>query len=154
MKIPKKTLFFLVIFLVGFLLFQYGKKLEQDKRINVAEDHPMMVYFSEINPFTVQAAEIEDLTDDGKEDLLVIWRDTIEDFNYMAVVTEENRRLGLTEKEKAPYENLSIEFKNIDKEGVMEFIVSGSRLGNYGYGIYRVEDGAVVNIFGEGLEDC
>lgn len=114
----------------------------------------MMVYFTEVNPFAVQAAELQDLTDDGSEDLLVIWRDTEEDFNYMAAVTEKDGRYGLSEKEKAPYENLTIEFKDIDEKDVMEFIVSGSRLGNYGFGIYRVEDGAVVNIFGESLDEC
>lgn len=144
----------LLLFAAGFLIFRYGKKLEQDSRINVAEDHPMMVYFTEVNPFAVQAAELQDLTDDGSEDLLVIWRDTEEDFNYMAAVTEKDGRYGLSEKEKAPYENLTIEFKDIDEKDVMEFIVSGSRLGNYGFGIYRVEDGAVVNIFGESLDEC
>ena len=154
MSTKKKSLLVLFIFLAGFLVFQYGKKLEQDSRIKVADDHPMMTYFAEVNPYEIQAAEIQDITADGKEDLLVIWRDTEDDINYMAAVTEDAGWYGLSGKEKAPYENLTIEFKDIDEKDMMEFIVSGSRLGNYGYGIYRVEDGAVVNIFGEGLDEC
>lgn len=144
----------LLIFIAGFAVFQYGKMLEDNESITVARDHPMMQYFAEVNSYEIQAAALADITDDGVDDLLVIWRNAEEDLNYMAAVTEGNGEYALTGAEKAPYENLTIEFKDIDEKSVLEFIVSGSRLGNYGYGIYRVEEDAVVNIFGEGLDEC
>lgn len=144
----------LLIFIAGFAVFQYGKMLEQESRIHVEDDHPMMKYFAEVNQNELQTADLKDITNDGVDDLLVIWRDSEDDLNYMAAITEAAGEFGLSGKEKAPYENLTVEFIDIDEDGLLEFIVSGSRLGNYGYGIYRVEEGAVVNIFGEGLDEC
>ena len=36
----------------------------------------------------------------------------------------------------------------------MEFIVSGEKNGAAGYAIYRMIDGAPVDLFGDGMEDC
>lgn len=47
-----------------------------------------------------------------------------------------------------------IQFKNIDEEAEMEFIVSGEKDGAAGYAIYRMIDGQPMDLFGDGMEDC
>ena len=53
-----------------------------------------------------------------------------------------------------PIENQQIQFKDIDKEGPIEFIVSGEKNGAVGYAIYRMIDGQPIDLFGEGMADC
>ena len=45
-------------------------------------------------------------------------------------------------------------FLNITKEEQNEFIVQGQKNNKVGYGIFRVVEGSVVNLFGEGMEEC
>ena len=59
-----------------------------------------------------------------------------------------------TEPIPAPIENQGIQFKNIDEEAEMEFIVSGEKDGAAGYAIYRMIDGQPMDLFGNGMEDC
>ena len=54
----------------------------------------------------------------------------------------------------SPVENQKIQFKNIDKEGEIEIIITGEKKGAVGYAIYRMIDGQPVDLFGEGMEDC
>ena len=92
----------------------------------------------------IKTAE-EDLTDNGKKDLIVVYEKT-SDQNEMVVVVEGEEGLYTTSPIKAP--------KNIDNKGVMEMIVSGSKNGKVGYAIYRLEDKKLIDLFGEGMRDC
>lgn len=100
----------------------------------------------------IKTAE-EDLTDNGKKDLIVVYEKT-SDQNEMVVVVEGEEGLYTTSPIKAPKESVEIKFKNIDNKGVMEMIVSGSKKGKVGYAIYRLEDKKLIDLFGEGMRDC
>lgn len=155
MKKHWKLLLIPLIFLGGFFLYQWDEQVKSQLGGATVSDHnPMKEYFLSQNSFPIQADQLQDLNNDGREDYLVIWRNTDQDTNFMCVVLNFDDRYEMTAIQKAPYENLSIEFKDIDEKEEMEFIVYGSRNGNYGFGIYRVENLIVSNLFGEGLEEC
>jgi hypothetical protein len=71
-----------------------------------------------------------------------------------AVIAKENEKHQFTDPIPAPAENQKIQFKDIDEKDELEFIVSGSKNGSVGYAIYRIIDGQIINLFGEGMEDC
>jgi len=92
-----------------------------------------------------------DVTNDKIEDLVVIYRRN--DNNFMRVLID-GENIIYTDEVSAPIENQTIEFKNIDHNNEMEIIISGYKRGNFGYAIYRIIDNQVVNLFGEGMENC
>lgn len=92
-----------------------------------------------------------DVSGDGVSDLIVIYAKTPEEMNTVTVVSGDWK---LTEPVKAPFENQRIELKNIDDKGPAEMIISGSRNGSFGMAIFRLEDGKLVDLFKEGMEDC
>ena len=96
--------------------------------------------------------EHADVTNDGLEDLIIIYK---EDKNTRLIVaTDSSEGVKYTNEVPAPIENQSIKLKNIDDEKEMEFIVSGSKMGNLGYAIFRVENMVLTDLFGDGMEDC
>ncbi len=123
---------------------------------NVSEDNKILqAYLAEYPEAKVMLACEEDLTDDGLKDLLVIHREP-DDFSYATVAIDsgDGANYTFTEPTLGPYENHKIQFNNIDKEKEIEFVLMGERNGVTGYGIFRVMDGEIVNLFGEGMEDC
>lgn len=98
-------------------------------------------------------AEQCDLNMDKKEDAVIIYREN-KSQNFMVVVVTEGESYYITEPVKAPRENQSIKFKNIDEKAEMEVIVSGEKNGNLGYAIFRIEDKTFKDIFAEGMESC
>ena len=42
----------------------------------------------------------------------------------------------------------------MDKEPELEFLITGEKDGQVGYAVYRIMDGAIVDLYGEGMEDC
>lgn len=94
-----------------------------------------------------------DVNNTGNEDRVVIYQDT-KDKNMMVVVFDEEGKLKCSNNVPAPVTNQMIQFKDIDKEPPLEFIVSGVKGANYGYAIFRLEAGNLIDLFGEGMEDC
>lgn len=126
---------------------QYAKAVE--------EDNPLWLKFRQEFPEAkVLLACSEDLTDDGIKDLVAIC--TIGDLTRTIVLVDEGQQGGyhFSEPIPAPIENQKIQFKNIDKEGEIEFIITGEKEGAVGYAIYRMIDREPVDLFGEGMEDC
>lgn len=125
----------------------------------VAEDNKTLVDFETAYPQrrVVMACE-GDVTDDGIPDLLIIYKEDTEDegeiTRLVVSVVQEDGSYVYTEPIPAPIENQGIQFKNIDDEGEMEFIVAGEKDGASGYAIYRMIDGQPVDLFGNGMEDC
>ena len=76
--------------------------------------------------------------------------------NRTIVVTDkgDSTNYDFSDPIAAPVENQKIQFKNIDKEGEIEIIITGEKKGAVGYAIYRMIDGQPVDLFGEGMEDC
>lgn len=96
---------------------------------------------------------VNDINNDGLEDLIVIYQDT-STTNKMIAIWEEEGNVIISEPTPAPVENYRIEWKDIDDKAPIELIVSGAKGVNVGYAIYRWEKGNFVNLFGEGMEDC
>lgn len=136
---------------------------------NVPEDNPILGVFHEAYP----AAEVlvaceEDLTNDGLNDLVVIYATTEDDEHVgtenlgkhkhirltVAIDSGDGVNYMFTEPIPAPVENQKIQFQNIDKKDEIEFVLQGQKDNKVGYGIFRIVEGETVNLFGEGMEDC
>ena len=92
-----------------------------------------------------------------KKDLLIIYKENSEEegkITRLVIAVAQENGCTYTEPIPAPIDNQGIQFKNIDEENEMEFIVSGEKNGAAGYAIYRMIDGAPVDLFGDGMEDC
>ncbi len=96
---------------------------------------------------------VNDINNDGLEDLIVIYRDTAAT-NKMVAIWQEGGKVIISDPTLAPIENYRIEWRDIDDKEPIELIVSGSKGVNVGYAIYRWENGDFINLFGEGMEDC
>lgn len=138
---------------------------------NVDDDNKILQAFKAVYPnATVLVACEGDLTDDGLDDLVVIYNTnsketdeysgttTLVNGGYIRMVvgidSGDSENYVFSAPVPSPIENQKIKFQNIDKEAEMEFILQGQKGSKVGYGIYRVIDGAVVNLFAEGLEEC
>ncbi len=96
----------------------------------------------------------EDVTDDGCKDLIVIYTEKELTRTVAVIDSGDGVNYNFTTPIPGPIENQKIQFKNIDKEGEIEIIVTGEKKGAVGYAIYRMIDGEMVDLFGEGMEDC
>lgn len=143
-----------LVFLIGFYFYSMDDT-NIVVTLGVEKDNELLLYFEEVFPDNpVITCGYEDMNDDGRKDLLVIYREEKKK-NGMLVVMDTEDGYKLSDHTHAPIENQKIEFKDIDKTGPMEFIVSGSKDGKFGYAIFRlVDDFEVRNLFGEGMEDC
>lgn len=153
-KNTRTIIFFLVIFAIGFYGY-YTKQSISIDYLGVELNNELLLYFQETHPNNdVILCGYEDLNDDGRKDLLVIY---IEDYrkNAMVAVLDTEDGFKLSDHTHAPMQNQKIEFKDIDKTGPIEFIVSGSKDGKYGYAIFRlIDDKEIKDLFGKGMEDC
>ncbi len=166
-----KAIIIFMVILVGFWvnMMLRGKEEEQavtgeevqESRRNieyaemVGEDNVILRAFKEQYPDAeVLLACEEDVTDDGLKDLVVICR--LDELTRTIVVTDggDGETYRFSEPIPGPIENQKIQFKNIDKEGEIEIIITGEKKGAVGYAIYRMIDGEPVDLFGEGMEDC
>lgn len=142
---------------------------ELDYAPKVEDDNKILQAFKAIYPdATVLVACEEDLTDDGLDDLVVIYNTqeadeysettTLINGGYVRMVvgidSGDSENYTFSDPVPAPVENQKIKFQNVDKEAEMEFILQGQKGSKVGYGIYRVIDGALVNLFAEGLQEC
>jgi len=94
-----------------------------------------------------------DVNNTGTEDMVVIYQDT-KDKKMMEVVFDADGKLKCSNQVPAPANNQLIQFKDIDKQPPLEFIVQGTKGAKVGYAIYRLQDGRLADLFGEGMEDC
>lgn len=121
----------------------------------VGEDNNILKAFLEhMSGADVQIACEEDVTGDGCKDLVVIYKKDGLTRTVVAVDSGDGHNYEFTEPIPGPIENQKIQFKNIDKEGEIEFIITGEKNGAVGYAIYRMIDGVPIDLFGEGMEDC
>lgn len=153
-KSTKIILIGLILFILGFYAYylENGNALQA---LGVEPDNELLLYFNETHPENkVILCGYEDLNDDGRKDLLVIYNESHKK-NAMVVVIDTGNGFKLSEHVKAPIDNQVIEFKDIDKTGPIEFIISGSKDGNFGYSIFRlIDDTEIRDLFGEGMENC
>jgi len=95
----------------------------------------------------------KDLNNDGREDLVIIYKVSKEK-NMMCVILDMEENYVVTNEVPAPVSNQVIQFKDIDDKPPMEFIVHGRKGAKVGYAVYRIEKGEIVDLFGEGMAEC
>lgn len=127
------------------------KLSENSSMPNVSEES--LAYFEKNHKKEIITCAEEDLNNDGKKDLVVIYRNGSSS-NEMIVVVSNKESYYSTNPIPAPIENQSITFKDIDDKSPIEAIISGSKNGNVGYAIYRVEGKNFVDLFAEDMDKC
>lgn len=166
-KFYTTTLTIIIILISAFFIRQYLDKMvelklqKQESWLDgktyaamVEEENKALQYFKArfADREVILACE-NDITNDGLTDLLVIYRER-GDTRLVAVCDKGDGNWYISPEIPAPVENQTIRFKNIDKEAEMEFIISGEKKGAVGYAIYRMIEGEIKDLFGEGMEDC
>lgn len=153
-KNKKKILIGITLFFLGLFSFYLGQT-SSIKALGVEPDNELLLFFQETYPnYKVITCGYEDLNGDGHKDLLVIYK-VAHRKNEMVIVLDNVNGYKITDPSPAPVDNQEIEFKDIDKTPPMEFIVSGSKDGNFGYAIFRlIDDMEIRDLFGDGMEDC
>lgn len=148
------SIIIIIIFGLGIWGFRIDRTRQQEEDLGVSLDNELLEYFiSQYPENKVLKCGYEDVNDDGIKDLVVIFYKAKRS-NGMVVILDKGDKYEITEEVPAPIENQTIEFKDIDDTGPIEFIVSGSKDGRFGYAIFRVEGLESINLFGEGMEDC
>lgn len=144
----------IIIFILGFFLYSYQNNNAKIP-LGVEKDNELLLYFIENKvEYGVITCGYEDLNDDDRKDLLVIYKVGPRE-NGMTIVLDTLDGYKFTDSVRAPIDNQKIEFKDIDKTGPIEFIISGSKDGNFGYSIFRlIDDFEIRDLFGEGMDDC
>lgn len=168
----KKIIKLLVYVVVGALLLaglayvrdylaERDKVLEMQNRNGreyapeVEEDHPLYQKYVQDHPEKkILLACVGDLTDDGVDELVVIYRASKDGACETVVLVNEDGYYYETTPTPAPREYQKMRFFNMDKKDVMELLITGSKDGEVGYAIYRIIDRELIDFFGEGMEDC
>jgi hypothetical protein len=150
------TIFWLLLFLTGCsgVVPKETAIPGQEESAVLATDHGLYKHFLAAHgEKTPLLTGVNDINNDGREDLIVIYQDT-PGTNKMIAIWEVNGEVTVSEPTPAPVENYRIEWRDIDKKAPIELVVSGSKGVNFGYAIYRWENGNFVNLFGEGMDNC
>ena len=124
--------------------FTPGLLAQSDLLKQFAADHPALAI--------LKYAEA-DLDNDGKQDLVVIYR-VAKEKNRMCVMRYKASHITETNSVPAPVADQMIQFRNIDEKPPMEFILQGRKGAKVGYAIFRIEEGLLIDVFGEGMPDC
>ena len=120
----------------------------------VSEDDPLLAAFCDRYPErTVLLACGADISDDGLDDLVVISQDG-DDISAIALVARPDGGCDETLPVPAPRENQRLRFYNVDGSGRQEVLITGEKDGQVGYAVYRLVDGTLRDLFGEGMANC
>jgi len=113
----------------------------------------LFAYFRDIHPYKEVILWLEgDFNADGIDDLVVVYRKN-PDENQKVTVFSYGNGFKLTEPIPAPFEDVTLERRNIDGLDPYELIISGRRGINHGLGVLRFVEKQWIDLFG-GLEDC
>ena len=141
-----------VIVLVGIGVYSAEKKKEIKDLPKVNEKY--LDYFKKNAKYeNIITYTEEDINNDIEKDLLVVYKKNNR-YNEMVGIISDGDKVYMTKPILAPQEDVVIELKNIDNKGQMELILSGSKNGNVGYAIYRLEKDKLIDLFGEGMNSC
>lgn len=148
-----KVSIIILALLLGY--FGYRNNIKYKKvDFGVEKDHYLLQAFYDKFPGKeVVKCKLGDVSGNGKDDLIIIFRKTKE-LNHLVVAINSGKEIYFSEESKAPYENQKIEIKDIDNSPPNEFFVSGSKRGQYGYGVFRIEGKHLHNLFSEGMGIC
>ncbi|MEG0370718.1 MAG: Cys-Cys-COOH (seleno)protein SaoC [Clostridium sp.] len=150
----------LILFIGICLLFIVGcsNEGESKKEAISVKNTSMLQYFKDKNPkVDVISVKEGDLNSDSFEDMIVMFKhnkDGKEEVAFTVVIKKENGYETLKHY-RAPIENQKIEVKNIDNKPPVEFSISGSKNGEVGLSIYRLEGNKIIDIFGlDSMDAC
>lgn len=115
---------------------------------------PCFAYWEQNNPGWkwVRLAE-GDLNDDGRPDLIIIYRETNRKCS-MTLVLDMDKNFQTAGPVDAPAEDQVISVFEMDGKPPNEFSVSGRKGVNIGSAVFRLEDGKIVQLFSSGYGDC
>lgn len=102
----------------------------------------------------VLATGEEDVTNDDLKDLVIIFRNEGLTRTMVVMNNKDGGNYTYSTPVPGPVENPRIQFKNIDNEDEIEFIITGEKKSTVGYAIYRMIDNEPVDLFGDGMEEC
>lgn len=130
----------------------------KEQRSAVNTDSPIhseaLIFFKQHNPGKDIIKWVEaDLNHDGRIDCIVIYRISSEK-NMMRVILNLEESYFDTNEVPAPVSDQVIQLRDIDRKPPMEFIVQGAKGIKMGYAVYRIEENRLVDLFGEGMDDC
>lgn len=149
----RKILIIIIALLIGYLGYRNNIKYKKVD-FGVERDHYLLqAFYDEFPGKEVVKCKLGDVSGNGKDDLIIIFRKTKE-ANHLVVAIDSGKEIYFSEESSAPFENQKIELKDIDNSPPNEFIVSGSKRGQYGYGIFRIEEKHLHNLFSEGMGVC
>lgn len=118
------------------------------------QDNKMLHSFAEKHPsHAILKYAQADLNNDGQEDLIVIYQ-VKKGQNEMCAVLRRGADCIESNAVPAPVSDQFIQLKDIDDKPPLEFILQGRKGPKVGYAIFRVEDGKLEDLFGQGMEDC
>ncbi|MCL2169835.1 MAG: hypothetical protein FWB74_07415 [Defluviitaleaceae bacterium] len=116
-------------------------------------DSPLMPYFRELFPEHQLFAVLEgDYTNIGMDCLVVVFRYE-PNYNRKVTVIYNQGEITVTEPIPAPYEDVTMRWHSINRDGDYDLVLSGRRGIHMGLGVLRFTDGVWHDLFG-GLEDC
>lgn len=120
----------------------------------VLQSNPALQYFVNNHPdFSVIKYATADLNNDGRNEVVVIYR-LNKNKNMMSIIQDFETGYTETNAVPAPVSDQMIQFRNIDDKPPLEFILQGRKGAKIGYAIFRIENGRLVDLFGEGMQDC
>ncbi|MFV0438884.1 MAG: Cys-Cys-COOH (seleno)protein SaoC [Desulfopila sp.] len=127
---------------------------QKDFTAAALSENEMLQFFSRRHPGqTILKYAQADLDNDNRDDLIVIYRLSPQR-NEMSIIHFPQDRPTETNAVPAPVTDQIIQFRDIDDKPPLEFILQGRKGAKVGYAIFRIEEGQLVDLFGEGMEDC
>ncbi|WP_373598276.1 Cys-Cys-COOH (seleno)protein SaoC [Paraclostridium bifermentans] len=154
MKRKKMVMIIVLVVIVFAGIYVYSKEKEKQNNDLPEVNKEYLNYFKEnVKNKNIITYTEQDLNNDKVKDLLVVYKKNNTQ-NEMVGIISKGEDVYMTEPIRAPIEDIVIEFKNIDDKDKMELILSGSKNGNVGYAIYRLEGNKLIDLFGEGMNSC
>lgn len=158
-KIKNKLKLILILSLVAIIVFSsrtiFEEHTSENEYLDLSQEHEALDFFKHSYPeYTIIKASEGDITGNELDDLVIIYNKNIDQNSMLVLLNKGQGIYEETEESPAPAENQEIEFKNIDEEHPMEFIVSGSKGPHFGLAIFRVSEGELIDIFADGFENC
>lgn len=139
------------VFIFGVIAYSNEKSRDIDRLPRV--NKKLLSFFEDSVEFSeIITYEEEDINNDTKSDLIIVYKDGSKYNKMVAVINDKT--IYITEPVIAPKEDVVLSFKDVDSKDNIEVMLSGSKNGSVGYAIFRLEKGKLIDLFGEGMEDC
>lgn len=154
-KLITKFSIVLFIILAGFIFSKNNNKLMEKERTNKIENNinkdVILLFNTTFNSSIILAKEM-DVNKDGNTESFIIYKNNNK--TWLTVGYRLEGQIMFSQPIPAPMEGQEIIFNDYDKDGIIEFIVSGYKEDKLGYGVYKFLNFKVIDIFSEGMKEC